>query len=341
MRKIIECSNLSYSYNSYIKNQGFAGTLRDFVSREKVSINAINELNLEIFEGDIIGLLGSNGAGKTTLIKLLVGILEPKGGNINAMGFNPFDRKKEFLKQIGVIFGQKSQLIWDLPPIDTLNMLKDIYDIDNIQFKENVNELLDILDIAHLKNTPVRKLSLGQRTKFELVCSLFYYPKIIFLDEPTIGLDINSQNRIHDFLIEMNKKRNTTIILTSHYMKDIEKLSKRIVFISKGKKYEDCLKEELIDKYKVNNTYILKSKSDDLPISVNKDIKVELVCENTYKITALNKDAVISSLNLSNIISIKEDVPDLEDIFAQMFLEAENENILSSNDKSSISGVKL
>ncbi|MBU5426107.1 ATP-binding cassette domain-containing protein [Tissierella pigra] len=320
-KKVIECSNLNYSYTSYEKKQGLKGTLADFFKREKIQIDAIKDINLTIYEGEIVGLLGSNGAGKTTLIKLLTGILEKKSGEISCLGSNPFNRRKEYLKNIGVLFGQKSQLIWDLPPMDTLYMLKEMYNVSTSVFEENIKELFNILDLHQWKDTPVRKLSLGQKTKFDLVCTLFYSPKIVFLDEPTIGLDINSQNQIHKFLLEVNKKKKTTIILTSHYIKDIEKLAERVVIISKGEKKEDCSIADLSNKFKVKNSYIIESKNGELPFLQDEEMIVSQINDLTFKITLFSGTLKSINLDLANILSIREDTPNLEDILSEIFLE--------------------
>ena len=243
--EIIKCENLNYWYETYEKKSGIKGTLQDLWKRNHKRVMAIKNINISINKGEIVGLLGPNGAGKTTLIKLLTGILEVKSGEILCLNKTPYKKEKNYLKNIGVVMGQKSQLIWDLPAMETLRMLKEIYEIDRKEFEERLEKLLRLLNLKEKVSTPVRKLSLGERIKFELTCSLIHKPQILFLDEPTIGLDITSQYAVYDFLREVNRTENTTIILTSHYMKDIENLCERVVIILKGEKHFDLPLEEL------------------------------------------------------------------------------------------------
>jgi len=243
--EIIKCENLNYWYETYEKKSGIKGTLQDLWKRKHKKVMAIKDINVSINKGEIVGLLGPNGAGKTTLIKLLTGILEVKSGEILCLNKTPYKKEKNYLKNIGVVMGQKSQLIWDLPAMETLRMLKEIYEIDRKEFEERLEKLLRLLNLKEKVSTPVRKLSLGERIKFELTCSLIHRPQILFLDEPTIGLDITSQYAVYDFLREVNRTENTTIILTSHYMKDIENLCERVVIILKGEKHFDLPLEEL------------------------------------------------------------------------------------------------
>ena len=247
--EIIKCENLNYWYETYEKKSGIKGTLQDLWKRKHKKVMAIKDINVSINKGEIVGLLGPNGAGKTTLIKLLTGILKVKSGEILCLNKTPYKKEKIYLKNIGVVMGQKSQLIWDLPAMETLKMLKEIYEIDRTEFEERLEKLLRLLNLKEKVSTPVRKLSLGERIKFELTCSLIHRPQILFLDEPTIGLDITSQYAVYDFLREVNRTENTTIILTSHYMKDIENLCERVIIILKGEKHFDLPLEELKEKF--------------------------------------------------------------------------------------------
>lgn len=203
---MIKIENLFYSYNSFEKDSGFLGSLKDFFKRREIKKSAIEDFNLEIETGEIVGILGPNGSGKTTLIKLLTGILNPESGNIECEGYIPFKKERGYLKSIGVVIGQKSQLIWDLPAVETLEMLRCIYKIDKVSYRNKLNNMVKLLNLEDKLRIPVRKLSLGERIKFEIICALIHSPKILFLDEPTIGLDITSQRSIHEFLLDINKK---------------------------------------------------------------------------------------------------------------------------------------
>ncbi|WP_342558045.1 ATP-binding cassette domain-containing protein [Metasolibacillus sp. FSL K6-0083] len=258
---MISFKNIRFSYKTFKKQVGIHGTIKDLFKREHITHTALDNISFEAEKGEIIALLGPNGAGKTTFIKLLVGLIEPSDGVINVIGFNPYKKSNKYLSQIGLVMGQKSQLTWDLPAIDTLYLLKSIYKIENNDFNKRLNYLVNILNLTEKINTPVRKLSLGERMKFELIASVIHYPKLLILDEPTIGLDIESQRAIHKFLIHINKSENTTILITSHYMSDIEALAKRIIILIKGNiKYDGDIKQ-LLNIHKQENTLVVKTKS--------------------------------------------------------------------------------
>ncbi|BBM36463.1 ABC transporter ATP-binding protein [Pseudoleptotrichia goodfellowii] len=319
--EIIKCEKLNYWYQTYEKSSGIKGTLQDLWKRKHKKAPAVIDVDISINKGEIVGLLGPNGAGKTTLIKLLTGILELKSGEIKCLNKNPYKKEKEYLKNIGVVMGQKSQLIWDLPSMETLKMLKEIYEIEKREFEERLEKLLKLLNLKEKINIPVRKLSLGERIKFELICSLIHKPEILFLDEPTIGLDITSQYAVYDFLKEVNKTENTTIILTSHYMKDIEKLCERVIIILKGEKHFDLTIDELKQKFITKKTYIVESKNEKLPFE-EKDIVVKKFDNNTFEIYREDGDIKIDELNLKDIVSIKENTPELEDIIFELFTDS-------------------
>jgi len=212
----------------------------------------VKDVNFSIEEGEIVGFLGPNGAGKTTTLKMLSGILYPSGGEATVLGYTPWKRQKKFQMQFALVMGQKNQLWWDLPAMESFILNKEIYEIPDEQFKKTLDELSELLDIKDILDVPVRKLSLGQRMKAELVAALIHSPKVLFLDEPTIGLDVVSQNNIREFLKEYNKKKKTTIILTSHYMDDVVALCERVVIINYGQIIYDGALKSLIDEYANN-----------------------------------------------------------------------------------------
>lgn len=218
-------------------------------SLKKETKTALEDLSVEINEGELVGFLGPNGAGKTTFLKILSGIMHPTSGQANILGFVPWERNYDFLRQIAIVMGQKNQLWWDLPAIDSFNLLKEVYGISDKNYRYNLDKMVEVLNMKELFSKRLRNMSLGERMKCELVASFLHDPKIIFLDEPTIGLDIISAKSIRDFLKETNKTKKCTMILTSHYMGDIEELCKRVIIIDHGKKIYDGALEELRIKY--------------------------------------------------------------------------------------------
>lgn len=251
MQPIIEVKNLSRTYESYKKEEGLTGSIRSFFHRQKILNKAVKKISFKINSGEFVGFIGPNGSGKTTTLKMLSGILHPTAGNAKILGFEPIERKKDFLIQIGLVMGQKRQLWWDLPAMESFILNKEIYEISDKQFRSTIDELGEILEIKDILKVPVRKLSLGQRMKCELVAAILHNPKVIFLDEPTIGLDVVSQQKIREFLKVYNKEKKNTVILTSHYMEDVEALCKRVIVIDKGKIIYDGdllnLKQKYID----------------------------------------------------------------------------------------------
>ncbi len=230
----IEIRDLRKEFTSTIKSPGFIGTLGSLIKPKRKTVVAVSDINFSIEQGEIVGFLGPNGAGKTTTIKMLTGILYPTSGECKVLGYTPFDRNPEMLRQIALVMGNRQQLWWDLPAIDSFIVLRELYDIDSKRFKDRLDRLVSELDITDKIDTQVRKLSLGERMKCELVASLLHSPKVLFLDEPTIGLDVISQKRIREFLLEFNQAENCTIVLTSHYMQDVEQLCERVIVINHG-----------------------------------------------------------------------------------------------------------
>jgi len=231
---VIKTKSLCYRYKTFHKSDGIKGSFKDFFKRDHVYKDALNDVNFRIEKGSITGLLGPNGAGKTTLIKILTGLIQPESGEVSVLGHQPYRKNQEFLKQIGVVLGQKSQLIWDLPPKDTFETLKVIYDIPNAEYQNRLSHFCQILNLTDHLKTPTRNLSLGERMKCEIIAALLHDPKVLFLDEPTIGLDIHSQKAIRDFLIKITSELGVSILFTSHHLVDIEKLCDQLYILKKG-----------------------------------------------------------------------------------------------------------
>ena len=234
MEKYITLNGVGKTYRTHKKPEGIRGAVKDLVHREYVYKPAVRDLSFSIAKGEIVGFLGANGAGKTTTLKMLSGMLYPTEGSISVDGFIPTKRQKGFLKKISFIMGSRSEVNWDLPAIDTFRYQQLIYEVSDLEFSKNVNELAERLNVSHLLNTQLRRLSLGERMKMEIINGLLYSPEIVFLDEPTIGLDLISQVEIRKFLKQYNEQRNTTIIITSHQMDDIDETCERIILLSEG-----------------------------------------------------------------------------------------------------------
>ena len=242
---MIEVVDLCKNFKYYEKEEGLKAGITNLFNRKVLTKEVIKSINFSICEGEKVGFIGPNGAGKTTTLKMLSGILYPTSGMAKVMGYIPWERSKEFKMKFSFMMGQRSQLWVDLPAVDSLGLYKYIYEISNEQYNTVVSELMDLLNIGHLKNIQVRRLSLGERMKFEFVASMLHHPQILFLDEPTIGLDIIAQHSIREFLKEYNHRYNTTIILKSHYLKDIEDICDRVILINNGSLVFDNSLEKL------------------------------------------------------------------------------------------------
>lgn len=246
---IIEISELRREFQVYESQPGFSGFFKNIFQRQYKTVKAVDKVSFQINEGELVGFIGPNGAGKTTTLKCLAGLLYPTSGVIAVGGYNPWERKNDFLKAISLIAGQKNQLIWDLPAMATFNLNKEIYELSDHKFKETLSSLTELLEIEDLINLQVRRLSLGQRMRCELAAALLHRPKILFLDEPTIGLDVVMQQKMRDFIKKYNRQFQATVLLTSHYMEDVRELCKRVMIIDKGNLVFDGNLSEIVEKY--------------------------------------------------------------------------------------------
>jgi len=245
----ISVRELKKDYIVNRKSPGLASAVKNLFSRNNETITAVGGISFEVEEGEFVGFIGPNGAGKTTTIKMLSGVLYPTSGCTEVLGFTPSNRKREFLRQIAFVMGNKTQLWWDLPTLDGIALLRDIYEIPEDQCRASVDLLSDLLGLKKLLNVQVRKLSLGERMKCELMASLIHMPRVLFLDEPTIGLDLVSRKAIREFLKQYNKETGATVILTSHYLEDIKALCERIVFINAGRIVYDGRISDLMSEF--------------------------------------------------------------------------------------------
>ena len=246
---IINVNKLSKTYEYYKKQPGLLNSLKSLFHREKLFTEAVKNISFSINEGELVGFLGPNGAGKTTTLKMLSGIIYPTSGEAGVLGYTPWKRQAVFQKQFAIVMGQKNQLWWDLPAMESFILNKEIYEVPEKQFNATLEELTTLLEIKDILEVPVRKLSLGQRMKCELVAALLHSPKVLFLDEPTIGLDVVSQKNIREFLKKYNKEKKITIILTSHYMEDVAALCERVIIINHGALIYDGSLQNLTDQH--------------------------------------------------------------------------------------------
>jgi ABC-2 type transport system ATP-binding protein len=240
---IIKVNNLVKTYTTFKRGSGLKETLRSFFKREKVIINAVDDISFTVKEGAICGMLGPNGAGKSTAIKMLCGALYPTAGVIDVMGYSPSRDRKRYVREIGAVFGQRSQLIWDIPPIDSFNMNRAIYGIAQGDYKSRLDELAEMFEVGEVMHKPTRVLSLGERMKCEFIMAMLHKPKIVFLDEPTIGLDVIAKAKIREFIRNINKT-GATFILTTHDLEDVKQLADNVIVINHGKKvFDDSLQK--------------------------------------------------------------------------------------------------
>ncbi len=247
--KMIEVRNLKKEYKIAEKGGGILSNLKHLLIPEYEILEAVKGISFHICEGESVAFLGANGAGKSTTIKMLTGIMKPTEGSIRIMGKDPFSNRMDNAKRIGVVFGQKTQLWWDIPVIESFKLLKNIYGLSEQQYSRNMEKFSDILGIKEFLMQPARKLSLGQRVRADLAASLLHEPRVLFLDEPTIGVDVTAKQKIYAFLREINKEKKTTILLTSHDMKDLESLCQRLIILEKGKILFDDSMEKLFGRY--------------------------------------------------------------------------------------------
>lgn len=317
---MIEVKGLGKDFSFTTKEPGLKGSLKALFFREKKTKHALKNINLQINEGEMIGLIGANGAGKTTLVKILAGIVHPTYGDVSINGHRPWERADEYRRQMALIMGQKAQVWWDLPALDSFLLLKEIYQLSDQDYAHNIKFLSETLMITEQLTTPVRKLSLGERMKIELMAALLHNPKVIFLDEPTIGLDISAQKAVREFLKEYQKKFKPIIILTSHYMEDIKELCKRIVIIKDGEfVYDGELSrvQRMMGDEKVLTITTEKDFSDEKLL----DLKAKRKSENVFTVSIPRAELGPVTEKIFSLFSVQDlniQDPSIEDIIESM-----------------------
>ncbi len=328
MTKIIEFSDICKQFKVPEKQKGKWSFLKNFFNRKYKIIKALNNVSFDIEEGDIVGYIGPNGAGKSTTIKIMSGILTPTSGTCAINGYTPWKNRKEYVKNIGVVFGQRSQLWWDVPIIDSFELLKDIYKIPNQEYENTLTLLKEKLHIEDLLNRPLRQLSLGQKMKCELAGSLLHRPKILFLDEPTIGLDAITKLAFRDFIKYINKEWNTTIILTTHDMSDIEALTNKIILIGKGQILYNGSFETIKEKYSHQKiiTVELAHEYDEVSLDGYEIISHEknyVTLKNLSDTTFHAKDFINDISKKYEIVDFSVDSLSVDEILARLYSEYE------------------
>ncbi|NTU46471.1 ATP-binding cassette domain-containing protein [Candidatus Roizmanbacteria bacterium] len=319
---IIQVQNLSKEFRVPVKKEGLQGSITSLFHREHKKVEAVKDISFSIDQGELIGFIGPNGAGKTTSLKMLSGLLYPSSGTISVLGFRPYEKKREFLKKISLVMGQKNQLWWDLPVIESFHLQKDMYEIPEPQYQKRLHSLVELLEVKEVLQTPVRNLSLGQRMKCELISALIYQPEVIFLDEPTIGLDLIVQQKVREFVKEYNREHNATIILTSHYMEDVKELCKRIILIDKGLIIFDGSLHDLIQQYANYKEIILIGEKEYPKHAFEKygtDITVEEKRVMIHIPRAEVSPIASSLLKDFEIVDLEITEPQLEDVIKKVF----------------------
>ena len=320
---LITVSNLRKNFKVYQHREGFMGAIRNLASSAHSIVKAVDGISFGVDEGQIVGYVGPNGAGKSTTIKMLTGILVPTSGEIDVDGLIPYKNRKENARRMGVVFGQRTQLWWDLPVIESFELLRRIYRVPLDSYKRNIEIFDDLLNIGEFINTPVRKLSLGQRMRCDLAAALLHDPPTLYLDEPTIGLDVVAKQRVRDFLKGINKERSTTIILTTHDLSDVEKLCNRMMIIDHGKIIYDGTVAEIKQRYGKKRRLVVDLAGDYSEISVSGAETVQRVDHRAW--LQFDRDAISASQLITQltekyeIIDLTLEEPEIETIVAGIY----------------------
>jgi ABC-2 type transport system ATP-binding protein len=332
---VIEIRNLEKSYRVYQKQEGLGAAFRGLFSRKHRDVQAVRGIDLAVEAGEFVAFLGPNGAGKTTTLKLLSGVINPSGGQATVMGYVPWERDNAYRRRFALVMGQKNQLWWDLPAAESFRLHKQIYGIEPESFQKTHDELVDLLDVRRLLNQPVRELSLGERMKMELIAALLHSPEVLFLDEPTIGLDVIAQHNIQKFLKHYQEVRQITILLTSHYMKDVAALCKRVVVINHGRIIYDGSLDGIVDKFSSHKVLTLQFNDGRMPSDLSRYGDVLELKEPEVKLRVERNvitDVLSAVLAAHSIEDISVEDPPLEEVIAQVFSQAAAHSADESND---------
>ncbi len=326
MASIIQVRKLTKVYRTYRKQSGFWGSVKGLIHRKYDQTEAVRQISFDIEEGELVGFMGPNGAGKTTTLKMLSGLLYPSSGTASVLGHVPWERHDDYRRRFALLLGQKNQLWWDLPARESLALNARIYGIPDEQWTQTVSEMSEMLDVGDKLDVMVRELSLGERMKMELIASLLHQPQVLFLDEPTIGLDVISQKTVRDFLKHLNKTKRTTIILTSHYMADIQELCRRVMIIDHGKLFYDGdlqgILNQFVDEKRIN--ILIENPPETLPDTYQKIGNIESYTEGKLQIRVKRKEVIQASKALLDMLPVAdlniEEVP-VEEVIRQIYAD--------------------
>jgi ABC-2 type transport system ATP-binding protein len=333
----IEARDLTKVYRTYRKEHGLSGAIKGLVRRRYDETRAADRVSFEIDNGEFVGFLGPNGAGKTTVLKMLSGLLNPTSGEARVLGFIPWERRNELKKQFSLLMGQKNALWWDLPAQESLELNRAIYGIDRDRFKKVVNGLSELLEVTDKMNVMVRELSLGERMKMELISALIHEPRVLFLDEPTIGLDVVSQKRVREFLRLYNKEHRIVTLLTSHYMQDIQELCHRVLVIDHGKIFFDGPLDDIVDRFSLHK---ILSLTFDQPVTRDFTSFGEVIEQSPMSIQLKVPRAKVTEtcrqlLEACNVSDINVQEVPVEEVIRQLFGERHENKAASANDTKS------
>ena len=322
---IIELNNLCKTYKVYQKKEGLWQSIAGLFRREYKDVNAVRDVNLTVNEGEFVAFLGPNGAGKTTTLKLLSGVINPTSGDAQVMGYVPWKRENDYRRQFALVMGQKNQLWWDLPAQESFRLHQHIYQIPANQFQKTQDELTDLLDVRRLLNQPVRELSLGERMKMELIAALLHSPRVLFLDEPTIGLDVVAQHNIQQFLKYYHQERKIPILLPSHYMQDIEALCERVVIIAAGTIQYDGSLSGILNRFSNIKRVTFQLAEGQSFEGLDRFAPVESLLEPKvqYRVPRSDVPKLLSRmLDAKRVVDVTVEDPPLEEIIAELFTQA-------------------
>ncbi|MHB8964039.1 MAG: ABC transporter ATP-binding protein [Saccharofermentanales bacterium] len=324
---MITLNNISKTFKVAKREKGTRAAFQSLFKRDYKYIKALDNISFHIGEGEIVGYIGPNGAGKSTTIKVMSGILVPDSGSCTVMGYNPWHDRRQYVRNIGVVFGQRTQLWWDVPIADSFDLLKDIYKIPQHEYKDNLSLLTETLDLSEFINTPLRQVSLGQRMRAEIAASLLHSPKILFLDEPTIGLDAVSKLAVRHFIKTINKEKKLTVILTTHDMNDIEALTDRIILIGKGKILHDGRMQKIKHDFDDYRTLTITFDPHDAPIAIDHASLVDWTSERAIYQVDTGKTTISNVLRgLGERLDIHDMTSEgcpVEEIIARLYREYE------------------
>jgi len=331
----IQTENLSKQFKISLKKPGLKGAIHSFFNKEYKIVHALKNISFQINRGELVGFLGPNGAGKTTTLKLLSGLLYPTSGKMTILGYVPFKREELFLKKFSMVMGQRTQLWWDLPARETFALNQKIYEIPEIVFKKRKEELIEILELKELVDVPVKKLSLGERMKAELACALLHEPEILLLDEPTLGLDLLMQKKLRHFILEYNKRTESTIVLTSHNMSDVEELCKRVMIVNEGQLLYDGELEKIVEHYTPEKLVTLSSSKTIEPELLKKFGRMVSINGTTAKIEVARKEVASTIQKLFNAIPLIdlsiEELP-IEEIIRRVFSKIPSQLVIQETN---------